>query len=194
MDFGAMIDRVRRAAMLDVGLYQEVEADTSLNQEALIVVVLASIAAGIGGLVGSLLLGGNVGPGFVALIVAAVLGVVNYYIWSYLTYFVGTSLFDGTADPGELLRVLGYASGPRVLGVLSFIPCVGWVFGLGGAIWALVAGVIAVREALDFDTTKAILTVIIGWVVILVITTIVGTVLGVGAIGLGAVISSLSGR
>jgi hypothetical protein len=189
-----MIDRVRRAAMLDVGLYQEVEADTSLNQEALIVVVLASIAAGIGGLVGSLLLGGNIGPGFMALIVAAVLGVVNYYIWSYLTYFVGTSLFGGTADPGELLRVLGYASGPRVLGLLNFIPCVGWVFGLGGAIWALVAGVIAVREALDFDTSKAILTVIIGWVVILVITTIVGTVLGVGAIGLGAVISSLSGR
>jgi hypothetical protein len=78
--------------------------------------------------------------------------------------------------------------------LLNFIPCVGWVFGLGGAIWALVAGVIAVREALDFDTTKAILTVIIGWVVILVITTIVGTVLGVGALGLGAVISSLSGR
>ena len=193
MDFGAMIDRVRRAAMLDVGLYQEVEADTSLNQEALIVVVLASIAAGIGSLVGSLLLGGNIGPGFMALIVAAVLGVVNYYIWSYLTYFVGTSLFGGTADPGELLRVLGYASGPRVLGVLSFIPCVGWVFGLGGAIWALVAGVIAVREALDFDTTKAVLTVIIGWLVILVITTIVGTVLGVGALGLGAAVSALSG-
>jgi hypothetical protein len=193
MDFGAMIDRVRRAAMLDVGLYQEVEADSSLNQEALVVVALVSVAAGIGGFLGGLT-SGNIGPAFVALVVAVVLGVVNYYIWSYLTYFVGTSLFGGTADPGELLRVLGYASGPRVLGLLNFIPCVGWVFGLGGAIWALVAGVIAVREALDFDTTKAILTVIIGWVVILVITTIVGTVLGVGALGLGAVISSLSGR
>jgi hypothetical protein len=90
--------------------------------------------------------------------------------------------------------VLGYASGPRVLGVLSFIPCVGPLIGLVGAIWALVAGVIAVREALDFDTTKAILTVIIGWVAILVISAIVGTVLGVGAIGLGAVGSLLSGR
>jgi len=193
MDFGAMIDRVRRAAMLDVGLYQEVEADSSLNQEALVVVALVSVAAGIGGFLGGLI-GGNIGPAFLALVVAVVLGVVNYYIWSYVTYFVGTSLFGGTADPGELLRVLGYASGPRVLGVLSFIPCVGPLIGLVGAIWALVAGVIAVREALDFDTTKAILTVIIGWVAILVISTIVGTVLGVGAIGLGAVISSLSGR
>ena len=132
MDFGAMIDRVRRAAMLDVGLYQEVEADSSLNQEALVVVALVSVVAGIGGFLGGLT-GGNIGPAFLALVVAVVLGVVNYYIWSYLTYFVGTSLFGGTADPGELLRVLGYASGPRVLGLLNFIPCVGWVFGLGGA-------------------------------------------------------------
>lgn len=193
MDFGAMIDRVRRAAMLDVGLYQEVEADTSLNQEALIVVVLASIAAGIGGFLGGLLTG-DIGPAFLALIVAAVLGVVNYYIWSYVTYFVGTRLFGGTADPGELLRVLGYASGPRVLGVLNFIPCVGPLIGLVGAIWALVAGVVAVREALDFDTTKAILTVVIGWVVILVVSVLVGTVLGVGAVGLGALGSLISGR
>jgi hypothetical protein len=193
MDFGAMIDRVRRAAMFDVGLYQEVEADATLNQEALIVVVLVSILAGIGGFLGGLI-GGSIGPAFMALVVGVALGVVNYYIWSYVTYFVGTSLFGGTADAGELLRVLGYASGPRALGVLNFIPCVGWVFGLAGAIWALVAGVIAVREALDFDTTKAVLTVIIGWVVILVISTIIGTVLGVGAIGLGAVGSLISGR
>jgi hypothetical protein len=193
MDFGAIINRVRRAAMLDVALYEEVEADTSLNQEALIVVVLVSVAAGIGGFLAGIV-GGSIGPAFVALIVGVVLGVVNYYIWSYVTYFVGTSLFGGTADAGELLRVLGYASGPRALAILNFIPCVGWVFGLVGAVWALVAGVIAVREALDFDTSKAVLTVIIGWVVILVISTIVGMVLGVGAIGLGAVGSLISGR
>jgi hypothetical protein len=193
MDFGAMFDRVRRAAMLDTNLFQEVEADTSLNQEALIVVVLVSIAAGIGGFVGGLI-SGDIGPALVALIVAVVLGVVNYYIWSYVTYFVGTRLFEGTADPGEMLRVLGYASGPRVLGLLTFIPCVGPVIALVGAIWALVAGVIAVREALDFDTTKAVLTVVIGWVIILVVTVIVGTVLGVGAMGLGAIGSALGGR
>jgi hypothetical protein len=193
MDFGAMFDRVRRAAMLDTNLFQEVEADTSLNQEALIVVVLVSIAAGIGGFVGGLI-SGDIGPALVALIVAVVLGVVNYYIWSYVTYFVGTRLFEGTADPGEMLRVLGYASGPRVLGLLTFIPCVGPLIALVGAIWALVAGVIAVREALDFDTTKAVLTVIIGWVIILVVTVIVGTVLGVGAMGLGAIGSALGGR
>ena len=193
MDLTKMFNRVTRAAMLDVGLYEEVEADTSLNQEALIVVILVSILSGIGSFL-QVVLNGDIGAALLALVVGVVLGVVSYYIWAYVTYFVGTNLFGGTADVGELLRVLGYASGPRVLGVLSFIPCVGGLAGLVGAIWALVAGVIAVREALDFDTTKAVLTVIIGWVIALVISIVVGLVFGIGAMGLGALGSVFSGR
>jgi hypothetical protein len=193
MDLAKMFNRVTRAAMLDVGLYEEVEADTSLNQEALIVVVLVSILSGIGGFLQGVFRG-DIGAALLALVVGVVLGVVSYYIWAYVTYFVGTNLFGGTADAGELLRVLGYASGPRVLGVLGFIPCVGGLAGIVGAIWALVAGVIAVREALDFDTTKAVLTVIIGWVIVFAISLVVGLVFGVGAVGLGALGSLFSGR
>jgi len=192
MDFAAMLNRVVRAAMLDVNLYEEVEADTSLTQEALIVVVLVSIAAGIGGFLAGIL-AGSIGAALGGLVLGLVLGVVNYYIWAYVTYFVGTNLFDGTADVGELLRTLGYASGPRALSLLGFIPCVGALAGLAGAIWALVAGVIAVRQALDFDTTKAILTVIIGWVIVFIITLAVTAVFGIGAAGLGAGLSVLTG-
>jgi hypothetical protein len=193
MDLAKMFNRVTRAAMLDVNLYEEVEADTSLNQEALIVVILVSILSGIGGFLQGVF-NGDIGAALLALVVGVVLGVVSYYIWAYVTYFVGTNLFGGTADAGELLRVLGYASGPRVLGVLGFIPCVGGLAGLVGAIWALVAGVIAVREALDFDTTKAVLTVIIGWVIVFAISLVVGLVFGVGAVGLGVLGSLFSGR
>ena len=183
-----------RAARLDVSFYNEAEADTGLNQEALIVVVLVSVLSGIGSLIGGIILGNGFGSALLGLLAGVILGIVNYYVWAYVTYFVGTRLFDSTADPGELLRVLGYASGPRALGALSFVPCVGWVFGLGGAIWSLVTGFFGVREALDFDTTKAILTVIIGWVVVLVISIVVGLVLGVGAVGIGTVGSLFSGR
>jgi len=193
MNFAKMINRVTRAAMLDVNLYEEVEADTSLNQEALIVVILVSIAGGIGSFLATVFQG-EIGPAVVSLLVTIALGVVNYYIWAYITYFVGTRLFEGTADAGELLRTLGYASGPRVLALLGFIPCLGGLAALAGAIWALIAGVIAVRQALDFDTTKAVLTVIIGWVIVLAISLVVGLVFGVGALGVGALGSLLGGR
>jgi hypothetical protein len=192
MDFGNMFNRMVRAAMLDVNLYEEVEADTSLNQEALIVVILVSVASGIGAFLGGVI-GGDFGPALIGLIVTIALGIVNYYIWAYVTYFVGTNLFGGTADPGELLRTLGYASAPRLLGILSFIPCVGALAGIVAAIWALIAGVIAVRQALDFDTGKAVITVIIGWVIIFVITLIVTFVFGIGAASLGALGSAIGG-
>jgi len=192
MDFAVMINRVVRAAMLDVNLYEEVEADTSLTQEALMVVILVSIAGGIGSFLAGIF-SGSIGSALLGLILSVVLGVISYYIWAYVTYFVGTELFEGTADVGELLRTLGYASGLRVLSILAFIPCLGPLAGLVGAIWALVAGVVAVRQALDFDTTKAILTVIIGWVIVLIVTILVSVVFGVGAAGLGAGLGALRG-
>lgn len=185
MDFNAMINRVIRAAMLDVDLYEEVEADTSLTQEALVVIILVSIAGGIGTFLGGLI-GGNIGGALIGLILAVVFGVINYYIWAYVTLFVGTNLFGGTADLGEMLRTLGYASGPRALTILGFIPCVGWLIALVGWIWSLVAAIIAVRQALDFDTTKAVLTGIIGWVIILIITIVISALFGIGVAGLSA--------
>jgi hypothetical protein len=193
MDFTAMFNRIVRAARLEVAFYNEVEADTSLNQEALMVVILVSVAAGIGSFLQGIVQG-SFGAAIIGLIVSAVMGVVGYYIWAYVTYFVGTNLFHGTADVGELLRTLGYASGPRLLSVLVFIPCVGALLSLAGAIWSLVAGVIAVREALDFDTTKAVITVIIGWVIIVVLTLMVAAVFGIGAAGLGALSGAASGQ
>lgn len=192
MDFATMINRVVRAAMLDVNLYEEVEADTSLTQEALVVVILASIAGGIGSFLSGII-NGRIGTALLGLILGVVLGVVSYYIWAYVTYFVGTNLFEGTADVGELLRTLGYASGPRVLSLLAFIPCLGPLASLVGAIWSLVTGIVAVRQALDFDTTKAIITVIIGWVIVFIVTVLVSAVLGVGAAGLGVGLGALRG-
>jgi hypothetical protein len=188
-----MINRVIRAAMLDVEFFNEVEADTSLTQEALIVVILVSIVGSIGSFIGGIMSGGF-GAALLGLVVALITGVATYYIWAYVTYFVGTQLFDATADPGELLRVLGYASGPRVLSILSFIPCVGWLAALAGGIWALIAGFIGAREALDLDTTKTLITVAIGWVIIVIITAVITAVLGVGAAGIGAAGSLLRGR
>lgn len=191
MDTSSLINRMIKASMLDIAFYNEVENDTSLNQEALMVVIITAVAGGIGGFLGGIL-NGSFGAAIVGLIVGVVMGIAGYYIWAYLTQWIGTKLFNGTAEVDELLRTLGYASAPRILGILVFIPYVGPLLSLAGALWSLVAGVIAVREALDFDTGKAVLTIVIGWVIVFVITAIVGSVLGLGAAGLGALTGGLS--
>jgi len=181
-----LIDRAIRAAKLDVELYEEVEADERLTPQAIAVVVIAAIAGGIGGALGTIIGGGGVGAFFLALILTPIVAVIGYFIWAALTYLIGTRLFQGTADYGEMLRALGYSYGPQVLGLLSFIPCIGLLLSLVGSIWALVAGVIAVRQALDFDTGKAVITCIIGWIVMLILSFIL-SVIGIGgAMAFGA--------
>lgn len=188
-----MIERMIRAAKLDINLYEEAEHETRLTNEAMTVVIIVAVLGTIGSIIAGVLTnamagadsartGGGIGFTIIASVVTGVWAVVGWGVWSWLTYFIGTRLFNGTATWGELLRTIGYSYSPRVLDFLVFIPCVGPILSLAGNIWSLVAGVIAVRQALDFDTGKAIVTVIIGWLVQFVITMIILSVLGAGAL------------
>jgi len=168
-------DRIIRAAKLDAQLYEEVEADRDATGQAMAVVVLSAVAAGIG-TVGSGGLLGIVGGTIVAL--------VGWYIWAFLTYFIGTRLLpepQTKADYGELLRTIGFASAPGLIRVFGVIPGLGALVFLVAGIWMLVAMVIAVRQALDYTSTpRAVGVCLIGWSVQVVI-----LILGAQLFGLG---------
>ena len=156
----ALTDRMLRAARLDASLYEEVEADKNTMGQAMLVVVLASVAAGIG----SFAEGGVLG--IVVLTLGTLLG---WYIWALLTYFIGTRLLaepQTKADPGELLRTIGFSSSPGLLRVLGIIPRLNQVVFIVAGLWMLVAMIIAVRQALDYSSTwRAVAVCAIGWIV-----------------------------
>ena len=109
-------NRIIRAARLDVALYEEVEADKSALGQAMGVVVLSSVAAGIGSASKAGLLG---------MLIGVVVSLAGWYIWAYLTYFIGTRLLpepQTKADHGELLRTIGFSSSPGLIRVLGVIP------------------------------------------------------------------------
>ena len=88
---------------------------------------------------------------------------------------------EGTATWGELLRTLGFAQSPRILLVLGIIPVLGRLVVLVVGIWTLVTGVVAIRQALDITTGKAIVTAVVSLIAIIVVTAVLGTIFGVGA-------------
>ncbi|MCC7353765.1 MAG: YIP1 family protein [Anaerolineae bacterium] len=195
MDFSAMIQRGIRAARLDKTLYAEVEGNAALTQEAVVFVVIVSIISAIGGFLSNLILGSGFVAAIIGLIVGPIIAVVAFFVWAFLNYWVGTNLFKGKAEYGELIRTLGYAYGPNALGVLSFIPCLGGIAALIGAVWMAVAGFFAIRQALEVDDTNAILTIVISFVVYIIVLAILGAILAAigvaGAFGLAAVTGQL---
>jgi hypothetical protein len=185
MDFNSMIANVRRAMSLDRTFYQEVANDERYNQEALMVVIVAAVLTGIGGFLGGIFRLDFLGA-FIGLIVGVLMAVVGYYIWAYIVQFVGKTMFQGQATTPQLLRTLGYAYGPTALGVFSFIPCIGWLIALIGGIWSLVCGFFAVRETHRLSDSQTIVTVVVGWLIVFIITMLVGAIFGIGALGMGA--------
>jgi len=153
------VDRMIRAAKLDPKLYEEVEADPGTMKEAGLVVVLSSIAAGIG----SIAQGGLAG-----IVFGTVAALAGWFVWAYLTCIIGTKLLptpETDADYGQLLRTLGFASAPGLIRVLGVVPLLGPIIFLISGIWMLAAMVVAVRQALDYTSTgRAILVCLIGWV------------------------------
>lgn len=177
-----MLNRIIRALKLDSSLYNEVEADPSYDQEAYIIVAIAAVLSGVGG--GFMVKSGGLGGLHYSLgtaIISIILAFIGYLVTAYIVYWVGTNMFDGTADYGEMRRTLGYAYAANFIAI---IPCIGIL----AIPWLIATYFIATREGLDIDNTKAALTVIISWVIWLIISVILG-VLGLGTgMGLGALL------
>ena len=171
------VERMIGAAMLDTSVYEEVEADRNATGQAAAVVGIVAACAAIGNY-------SHGGHGMLGGVISAFIG---WLIMAALTYFIGIKLFGGTGDMGEMLRTLGFAQSPGVLAILGIIPFLGRLVVFVVAIWQLVTAVVAIRQALDFDTGKAIATAVIAWIVVWVVIAVVmgmlfGTALLAGAI------------
>jgi hypothetical protein len=172
----SFVERVIGAARLDVPTYEEVEHDHGALGQAMGVVVVAAIASGIG----SATAAGGHGPGLVAGIVASLIG---WFVWAGITYLVGTKILPTEkteADLGQLLRTTGFSAAPGMLGILGVVPAIGGLVLLIASLWQLAAMVVAVRQALDYDTTgRAIGVCLIGFVAyVLIGIVLVGSLVG----------------
>jgi hypothetical protein len=153
--------RLKGAALLNAATYEDVEADPGAGGQAVAVVLMSSIAAGVGAF-------GKTAGRPVVLSVISVLALVVWVVWAFLTYKIGARLLPTPrtqADPGELLRTIGFASAPGLLRILGVIPGATTAVFAITEVWMLLAMVVAVRQALDYSsTTRAVVVCVLGWI------------------------------
>ncbi|MGD0854430.1 MAG: YIP1 family protein [Dehalococcoidia bacterium] len=183
MASGTLFPRMLRAAKLEPQLYEEVEADSTVTGQALLVVVLVALASGIGAGISTLMKGGGESAvGFVSSLSWGVIGsLIVWFIFSLLSFWLGTSIFKGPETKstlGELLRTLGFAYTPGLLNIFSFIPVLGSFIPFVTFVWTIIASVIAVRQACDFTTGKAVGTVIVAAIIPLIIMVLLALLIG----------------
>lgn len=171
-------NRILLAAKLNPAVYEEVEADRTAMGQAMAVVVLASLAAGIGSMQ-------QIGVGIGGLLMGTLTALLGWAAWAAIIYLVGTRLLpepQTKADYGELLRTIGFASAPGLIRILGIIPGLMGIVFLAAGIWMLVATVIAVRQALDYHSTaRAVGVCLIGWLAQLLIMALIFAITGAPA-------------
>ena len=169
------LQRLIGAAALDAAIYEEVEADERATSQALATVLLSSIAAGIGGR--------EFGVNSIGTIAFfSMLAVLGWAAWALVTYGIGVRMFaqpQTRSNVGELLRTIGFASAPGFLRVLGALPGLAVPVFAVTAIWMLAAMVVAIRQALDYDSTvRAVAVCIVGWALAIALVVVLGGMLG----------------
>ena len=149
----SFFERLVGALRLDASVYEEVEHDEGALPQAAGVVALAAVCAGIGGAAGG-------GTGLVVGVLGAVIG---WLVSAGIIWFIGVRLMEHTSNYPELLRTIGFASSPQVLLVLAAIPVLGWSVRGVVFVWGLAAYVVAVRQARDVETGRAVRVCVLGW-------------------------------
>ena len=138
--------RLQKAIFLDIAFYEEVEKDKKFTDQAMMTVVLVAIVQGF------------MIAGFAPIaLVQGILGsLIRFVIWAFFIAFVGTRILpepETKSNTGELIRTLGFAYAPGLLVVLKVFPFINYFVDPVVVILQLAAMTIAVRQALDFNST-----------------------------------------
>jgi hypothetical protein len=175
------MDRIMGVLTLKAPIYKQIAEDENATTTAAIIVVVMAIFAGV---VGALLLGlvgSSLPPDQVAqagtplgvAIRTIINAIIGWLVGSWVIAFVSKTFFGGKTNTGEMLRVFGYT---QIFQVFAIIPCLGTLVAL---VLSLIGAVIGIREASEFSTGKAVLTGIVAFVILLIVSAIIGAVLAV---------------
>ncbi len=176
VDVNSLMQKLRRLAMLDTTVFDEVKGDASATIPALVVAVLATVLAGLGGWFWWLFTdhltdykgGGTIF--FQTVVLGSILSVALWFVWVGVTYVMLQQIFRARADLQEMIRVMGFAAAPMALVVLVFIPVLGWGLGLGALALLFGTNVLAVQSVTDAPAGRVLVSNAAGfavWVIIL---------------------------
>jgi hypothetical protein len=135
----------------------------------------------------------------VGAVVGTIFAVIAFAVGALVINWVGRGVYKADVTFDELVRTLGLAYVWQVVGVLGVLSAFSTALScllapvmIIAAILLIVAWFIAAKEALDLDWVKTIITVILGWLSLIVITAIAGIVVGLLGFG-GAALGGLLG-
>ena len=183
-----LIDRIIGAFTFRKGVYAEVEQDATFTRTAWILVAVVAFLNQLGTQAST-----NLGGWLPGAIVGAIFAVAGFAAAALVISWVGRAVFKADVTFEELVRTLGLAYVWNIIGVIGILAafsaalsCLLAPLLILAWILMVIAWFIAAKEALDLEWVKTIITVLLGWLALIIIMVIAGVVLGLLGVGAGA--------
>jgi len=184
-----LTDRIIAAFTFRREVYKDVENDTSFTQTAWLLVAVVAFLSQLGSSASDNLVNWVIGA-----VVGTIFAVIGFAVGAFVINWVGRTVFNADVTFHELVRCLGLAYVWNVVGVVGIlsnfseglacllapVTFIAWILGL-------ISWFVAAKEALDLEWVQTIVTVILGWIALFVVTLIAGVVLGMLGLGVAAV-------
>ncbi len=172
-----ILTRMLGAARLNAATFKDVGSHNDATFQAMVVVILVSIAGG----VGKYLDGDSTIVN--ALVFGVIAGIASWAVWALVVWMIGSTILRTSttqADWGQLARGIGFAQVPGLLNILVFVPG-GGIISFVAFVWRVAAILVAVRQCLDYTSTlRAFLVVVIASIPVLIVNIVVALILGIG--------------
>ena len=139
-----LAERLQGVIRFDPGIYREIQNDPQAIPQAIAVVIATSILAGLGR------------QSLPLIFLWTSLAMLQWLVITALIWSVGRLAVAGGGNYARLLRCTGFAYAWFALLVGYGLPLVGPLFAWAGVLLSLLSLVIATREVLEIDTTRAI--------------------------------------
>ncbi|MDA8175383.1 MAG: YIP1 family protein [Nitrospiraceae bacterium] len=155
-----ILNRALRAAALDPYVYDELSPRGQAMGQAVAIIILSGVAAGIGDARSG---------GIAAFLIGTVAALAGWFLWTLVAYFAGTRMFPGRRTTSGYVRMLtfaGFASAPGLIRVLELLPGLRAPVFLAAAVWMIAATIIGIKQSLRYSSTlKAAGICITAWLV-----------------------------
>jgi cytochrome c biogenesis protein CcdA len=162
-----LIARLRRAMVLDVTAFEEARDDETFTAPALGIASGAVLIAAIGTFLWSEFVADSTSGVFVdAVILGTIFLLLLWAAGIAVTYAVLTQAFRENAAPDALVRVMALGHVPFVLGLLVFIPGIGFAFGLLSVAMVIYYTIYGITAAFPgIDPRRVLISVVAGFAV-----------------------------
>ena len=154
-----IFERMKRVAMLEQSVFEEIVADPSIQGQSVWVVAIFAMTTAFG----TFMMAGGA-----AVNVGLLTTMIFWYVWAFSVFYFGSHLL-GTMQSGAnrktVLRVMAFACAPGAIRILGVVPKAAGIVFVITTVWILIAAVMGLKKVfVQSSTGKIVAICITTWV------------------------------